>query len=121
MRIVCQKCGATYEMDERLMGVRGVRGQCPNCKNQQTVYPDAAGAAAGPRPGGLGEALGAVPRPPTPPARGTPAGLPLETSAPPAPRRATPPPGDPVGALDDDPPQPSRTSSRPQGVPLASA
>ncbi|HYV47443.1 MAG TPA: tetratricopeptide repeat protein [Myxococcaceae bacterium] len=121
MRIVCQKCSATYEMDERLMGVRGVRGQCPNCKHQQTVYPDGAGAAPPPKPGGLGEALGAGARPRTTPGRGTPSGTSLDTSAPPAPRRATPPPNDPFAALDDGPPKPARATSKPHGTPTASS
>jgi len=114
MRIVCQKCGATYEMDERLMGVRGVRGQCPNCKYQQTVYPDptAGGAATG--AGGLGEALGTAPRPRTTPSRGVPAGLPLDAGAPPSPRRATP--SSQRALADDEVPRPSRTTSRPQSL-----
>ncbi|HVE81217.1 MAG TPA: tetratricopeptide repeat protein [Myxococcales bacterium] len=93
MRIVCQKCGATYEMDERLLRMPGVRSQCPNCKHQQTLLPDP--ATATPRPGSVGAALGSA-RPRTLP-RGVaapriaspPGGLQLDTGAPPRPE---PPP-----------------------------
>ncbi|HEY8210202.1 MAG TPA: tetratricopeptide repeat protein [Myxococcaceae bacterium] len=122
MRILCQKCSATYEIDERLMGVRGVRSRCPNCKHQQTAYPDG-GEPPAPKPGGLGEALGgptpSAPRPRSTPGRGTPSGLSLDTSAPPAPRRNTPEPREQMEDGEESPAP--RTNSRPHGVPAASA
>jgi predicted Zn finger-like uncharacterized protein len=60
MRIVCQKCSAAYAIDDRLISPKGVRAQCPRCRNLQLVKrdpsapasaaPEAAPAAAVPPP-----------------------------------------------------------------------
>lgn len=46
MRIVCDKCSAAYAVPDRLIGSRGVRAQCPKCKNLQTVKRDPNAAPA---------------------------------------------------------------------------
>ncbi|WP_141322769.1 zinc-ribbon domain-containing protein [Myxococcus sp. AB025B] len=40
MRIVCQKCAAAYAIDDRLITAKGVRAQCPRCRNLQLVRRD---------------------------------------------------------------------------------
>lgn len=40
MRIVCQKCSAAYAIDDRLISPKGVRAQCPRCRNLQLVKRD---------------------------------------------------------------------------------
>lgn len=37
MRIVCQKCSAAYAIDDKHVTAKGVRAQCPRCKNLQLV------------------------------------------------------------------------------------
>jgi len=41
MRVVCQKCGAAYAIDDRVISPRGIRAQCPRCKHQQPVKREA--------------------------------------------------------------------------------
>jgi tetratricopeptide (TPR) repeat protein len=89
MKIVCQKCGATYHLDERLLGTRGVRAMCPSCRHQQSVRPEPDGGA--PRPGsvaaiiGAGRPANAAGSPPPPQPRPGPGALELDTSQPPPP------------------------------------
>lgn len=44
MRIVCQKCAAAYAIDDRLISPKGVRAQCPRCRNLQLVKKDPSAA-----------------------------------------------------------------------------
>ncbi|MFP2933399.1 zinc-ribbon domain-containing protein, partial [Pyxidicoccus sp. 3LG] len=46
MRIVCQKCAAAYAIDDRLITAKGVRAQCPRCRNLQLVRRDPTAAPA---------------------------------------------------------------------------
>ncbi|XXF75624.1 tetratricopeptide repeat protein [Myxococcaceae bacterium GXIMD 01537] len=48
MRIVCQKCAAAYAIDDRLISPKGVRAQCPRCRNLQLVKREAAPATESP-------------------------------------------------------------------------
>ncbi|HEX4622199.1 MAG TPA: zinc-ribbon domain-containing protein, partial [Myxococcaceae bacterium] len=41
MRIVCQRCAAAYAIEDRLIGPKGVRAQCPRCRNLQLVHREA--------------------------------------------------------------------------------
>ncbi|WP_434345052.1 tetratricopeptide repeat protein [Myxococcus virescens] len=52
MRIVCQKCAAAYAIDDKLITAKGVRAQCPRCRNLQLVRrdPSAVPAAGAPAP-----------------------------------------------------------------------
>ncbi|WP_426751251.1 tetratricopeptide repeat protein [Myxococcus sp. Y35] len=51
MRIVCQKCAAAYAIDDKLITAKGVRAQCPRCRNLQLVRRDPSAApAAAPQP-----------------------------------------------------------------------
>src|SRR5690242_3806032 len=40
MRIVCQKCSAAYAIDDQVVTAKGVRAQCPRCRNLQLVKHD---------------------------------------------------------------------------------
>lgn len=40
MRILCEQCSAAYAVDDRLIGARGVRAQCPRCRHLQFVDRD---------------------------------------------------------------------------------
>src|SRR4051812_5531454 len=75
MRVVCQSCQTPYAIDDRLIGSRGVRAQCPKCRHQQLVKKDEQAAAES-------EILFQAPRPPPPVA---PAGAPPVAPAPSAP------------------------------------
>ncbi|AKQ67183.1 DNA gyrase subunit B [Myxococcus hansupus] len=46
MRIVCQKCAAAYAIDDKLITAKGVRAQCPRCRNLQLVRRDPSAAPA---------------------------------------------------------------------------
>ncbi len=77
MKIVCQKCSATYAIDDKFVTPKGVRAQCPRCKNLQLVKRDdaAPAAAAAPAP-----APAAVAKPPSPaPAANPFAAVPIPT------------------------------------------
>lgn len=50
MRIVCQKCAATYVIDDKLIKAKGVRAQCPRCRNTQLVKPSQESAPEGAAP-----------------------------------------------------------------------
>src|SRR5687768_1570226 len=39
MRIVCEKCSATYTIEDKLIPAKGARIQCRRCKHQQRVEP----------------------------------------------------------------------------------
>src|SRR4029077_21161045 len=41
MRIVCQRCAAAYAIEDRLIGPKGVRAQCPRCRHLQLVHREA--------------------------------------------------------------------------------
>ncbi|WP_338867009.1 zinc-ribbon domain-containing protein [Myxococcus stipitatus] len=56
MRIVCQKCAAAYAIDDRLITAKGVRAQCPRCRNLQLVRRDSSAVPSG-------DAPAAAPRP----------------------------------------------------------
>ncbi|QSQ16299.1 zinc-ribbon domain-containing protein [Myxococcus landrumensis] len=47
MRIVCQKCAAAYAIDDRLITAKGVRAQCPRCRNLQLVRRDSSAVPSG--------------------------------------------------------------------------
>ncbi|HEY3447044.1 MAG TPA: zinc-ribbon domain-containing protein [Myxococcales bacterium] len=52
MRVTCDKCKAVYAVDDKLIGPKGARAQCPKCKTLQIVKrpPEMGGAAASPLP-----------------------------------------------------------------------
>ncbi|MBI3181387.1 MAG: zinc-ribbon domain-containing protein [Myxococcales bacterium] len=50
MRIVCQKCGAAYAVEDRLISAKGVRTQCPRCRAVQLAKLGENGAEGGPSP-----------------------------------------------------------------------
>lgn len=126
MRIVCQKCAAAYAIDDRLITAKGVRAQCPRCRNLQLVRRDPSAVPSGdvpaapPRPSAPTPASSAPPpaddlfgdfgnppaavEPPAPPARPAKAAAPeadlfADFGALPAPSPATAPPVDPFAAL----------------------
>ncbi|HXX29447.1 MAG TPA: zinc-ribbon domain-containing protein, partial [Myxococcaceae bacterium] len=39
MRLACENCAAVYLIDDGAMTSRGIRAQCPRCKNIQYVPP----------------------------------------------------------------------------------
>ena len=93
MKVICQKCNATYAINDAAIPPKGARAQCPRCKNLQNVMrPEAAGAAPPP------SALGAAPPPPAAapadPFAGLTAGLP-----PRGPAAVPAPGGDPFADL----------------------
>lgn len=60
MRVTCDKCKAVYAVDDKLIGPKGARAQCPKCKTLQIVRKlEVGGAAAAPLP----PAPAAAPRP----------------------------------------------------------
>jgi cellulose synthase operon protein C len=50
MRIVCQKCSAAYAVDDKLLTPKGVRAQCPKCRNLQLVKKEDAPSSMAPSP-----------------------------------------------------------------------
>ncbi|MFY2564226.1 zinc-ribbon domain-containing protein [Corallococcus terminator] len=133
MRIVCQKCAAAYAIDDRLITAKGVRAQCPRCRNLQLVRRDPSAVPSGdvpaapPRPSAPTPASSAPPPADdlfgdfgNPPAEQAPApqARPAKAAAPeadlfadfgalPAPTPATAPPVDPFAELGPAPGPPS--------------
>jgi len=133
MRIVCQKCAAAYAIDDRLITAKGVRAQCPRCRNLQLVrrdpsaVPSGDAPAAPPRPSAPTPASSAPPpaddlfgdfgnppaeAPPAPQARPAKAAAPeadlfADFGALPSPSPATAPPVDPFAELGPAPGPPS--------------
>jgi predicted Zn finger-like uncharacterized protein len=107
MRIACQKCSASYAIDDKFVTAKGVRAQCPRCRHLQLVKKDdpAVGAAApppapvppAPAPGFVPSG-GAFDLTALPPPAASPAAAPFafDFSAPPP---AAPPPGPPAAAF----------------------
>lgn len=50
MRIDCEKCGAAFAIEDRLVPPKGVRAQCPRCRNIQLVKKPEVAPAAAPSP-----------------------------------------------------------------------
>lgn len=75
MRIVCEKCSAAYAIDDKLVTPKGVRAQCPRCRNLQLVRKEESA------PGPAFAALTAAPPPSA-----------IPRAAPAAPPQAAPPP-----------------------------
>ncbi|MFL5320573.1 MAG: tetratricopeptide repeat protein [Myxococcaceae bacterium] len=88
MRIDCEKCGAAFAIDDKLIPARGVRAQCPRCRHVKLVT----------RPA----------EPPEPP----------RAKAPEAPKRSDPkpPPRAPVGTDDTQPIAARRTVPNPDDL-----
>jgi predicted Zn finger-like uncharacterized protein len=91
MRIECQKCAAAYAIDDRLVTAKGVRAQCPRCRNLQLVKREGTAAASAPA---------AAPAPPPEPLPPFPSAAPTLPAAP-----AFTPPADPF-ALEFEAPIP---------------
>ncbi len=78
MKIVCQKCSAAYSIDDKFITPKGVRAQCPKCKNLQMVKKEGGGSAA---PAAAKPKASAPPKPapvqaPPPPDEDAPAPIP---------------------------------------------
>jgi predicted Zn finger-like uncharacterized protein len=111
MKVICQKCSATYAINDAAIPPKGARAQCPRCKHLQAVKRDEV-AAPPPAPAPSDDpfaSLDMAPAPPPPappPARAAPAAggndpfsdfeMPTAASvgarAPPPAARAAPPP-----------------------------
>lgn len=126
MKVICQKCSATYAINDAAIPAKGARAQCPRCKHLQAVKREEAPAAAPPAPPPADDpfaALGAAPPPPPPMARAAAAPLPqapaagdpfadfeMPTAASPGP--IAPPPRAPAPAV-NGPAAPKRPASDP--------
>ncbi|GEN09503.1 MJ0042 family finger-like domain-containing protein [Myxococcus fulvus] len=66
MRIVCQKCAAAYAIDDRLITAKGVRAQCPRCRNLQLVRRDPSAVPSQDAPAAPSRPAAAAPSSPPP-------------------------------------------------------
>jgi len=98
VRVKCEKCGASYAVNEALIPPKGARAQCPKCKALQIVH-RAEAAAESPAPG-----PGAIPAPVPVPPSSRPVDPFGASFAPPAQGAATKDPVDPWSTL---PPKPN--------------
>ena len=68
MKVVCQKCGAAYAINEAAIPAKGARAQCPRCKALQAVQrPDAEALASAPPSNAAPSGPAPAPSPPPPP------------------------------------------------------
>src|SRR5688572_29456215 len=71
MQVACEKCQATYQLDERRLPPAGLKMKCPKCAHTFVVRRADAGAPPPPPPSSAAPRPGAPP--PPPPAHSMPA------------------------------------------------